>query len=171
MCRIKIPGCGKIHVYNVHLCAFCDSFGRLLQAYELLDFIDDMESLIWGKNPVILGGDFNIADERVGTDALEYGVIVGAGFSDTYAISHNDDGICMDGVCCDPETGVGCTFAVSEDNPYAINQFTGLPEEAVRIDYIFEQGFEEEDILESTVIFNPPWVSDHSAVLTRFAVD
>ena len=159
-----------MHVYNVHLCAFCGPFERLLQTWELLDFINDMERLIWGNNPIILGGDFNIADERIGSDAIEYDAIVGAGFSDTYAISHNGDGICMDGVCCNPETGVGCTFAVSENNPYAFDLFTGLPEEAVRIDYIFEHGFENEDILESTVIFNPPWVSDHSAVLTRFAV-
>jgi maltose 6'-phosphate phosphatase len=167
MCRIKIPGYGKIHMYNVHLCAFCDIAERLFQTYALLDFVDDTERLIWGTNPIILGGDFNIEDARIPSDAPEYDAIVGAGFTDTYASDH----MCMDAVCCDPDSGAGCTFAVP-GNPYAVNLFTGLPEAPVRIDYIFAKGFAPGDIIGSTVVLNSDsnWVSDHSAVKTRFAL-
>jgi maltose 6'-phosphate phosphatase len=171
MCRIKIPRYGKLHVYNVHLCAFCDPLERLIQTYEMLDFIDDVERFVWGTNPIILGGDFNIEDDRIDSNggAPEYDLIVEAGFTDTYALK----GECPAApVCCDDATGDGCTYAVP-GNPYAADPFTGLTEPPVRIDYIFEQGFGDDGISESTVLFKSEdnWVSDHSGVLTKFALD
>jgi endonuclease/exonuclease/phosphatase family metal-dependent hydrolase len=53
-----------------------------------------------------------------------------------------------------------------DDNPYAVNIFTGLPEPPARIDYVFLKG-EQVSTRDSTVVFNSaPWVSDHSAVIT-----
>jgi len=60
MSRVIIPGFGKINVYNTHLCAFCEPTERLEQTQVLLDFVEDVEEFIWGRNPIILGGDFNI---------------------------------------------------------------------------------------------------------------
>ncbi|MBW2308242.1 MAG: endonuclease/exonuclease/phosphatase family protein [Deltaproteobacteria bacterium] len=161
--RIKIPNYGKINVYNTHLCAFCDSAERLEQTSVMLDFINDVENLIWGESLIILGGDFNIPGELIPLDeAPEYNLIVASGLIDTYATANDCTG------CCDEITGEGCTFAVP-GNPFAINPFTQELEVPVRIDYIFVGGFAENDIIESVVIFNDPpnLVSDHSAVLTR----
>ncbi len=68
--------------------------------------------------------------------------------------------------CCDDPSDKGCTYGV-DGNPYAINFFTGKPENASRIDYIFIKG---KNVLagDSDVVFkSSPWVSDHSGVLTR----
>lgn len=49
MSRVKIPGFGRINVYNTHLCAFCDPMEeRLMQAGVLMNFIKDVGGFIWG---------------------------------------------------------------------------------------------------------------------------
>ncbi len=169
MSRIKIPHFGKINVYNTHLCAFCDPIEeRLEQAEVLMDFIRNVEDFIWwDKNPVILGGDFNTNINNL-DDKEVYNLILGEGFGDTYLT----DGECPNDLtlsCCQDYEDPGCTFAVSTDNPYAINPFTKEPKLPQRIDYIFVKGLET---LGSVVVFrsgtkNDPWVSDHSGVLTR----
>ncbi len=167
MSRIKIPNYGKINVYNTHLCAFCDPAERLEQTFVMLDFVNDIENLFWGENPIILGGDFNVSDMLIALDeAPEYDLIIASGFIDSFATANN----CT--VCCDEITGQGCTFGVP-GNPFAINPFTQEPGVPVRIDYIFGRGFSEDDVITSAVIFNipPNFVSDHSAVLTVFELN
>jgi len=167
MSRVKVPNVGNINVYNTHLCAFCEPGTRLQQALVMADFIDDVESFIWGTNPIILGGDFN-TDLLVPGESDVYNLITQQlGFIDSYAESHN----CTD--CCSQAQGFGgCTFAVS-GNPYAFDLFTHLPEgPPERIDYIFTKGFSPNKI-NSSVVFDiaPNWVSDHSAVLTRIGLN
>jgi len=166
MSRIDVPGYGKINVYNTHLCAYCDPLERLEQTKALINFVKTVEWFIPGSNPIILGGDFNIPDTLIGSGfAPEYDLIVSKGFTDSYSITHT----CFR--CCDiyDSAKTGCTFAV-DDNPYAVNLFTGEREETVRIDYIFLKNVSK--IISSEVIFNldPSWVSDHSAVLTKIAL-
>jgi maltose 6'-phosphate phosphatase len=162
MSRVKIPGFGKINVYNTHLCAFCEPGDRFQQALVMADFIDDVESSIWGDNPIILGGDFN-TDLNIPAESAVYKLITqDLGFVDTYSNTHSD---CVN--CCSVmDNYKGCTFAVP-GNPYAFDLFTHLPETPERIDYIFTKGFPKDQIV-SSVVFNeaPNWVSDHSAVLT-----
>jgi maltose 6'-phosphate phosphatase len=163
MSRINVPGSGKINVYNTHLCAYCDPQERLEQTKVLMKFIQTMEMFTWGTNPIILGGDFNIADELIWSEfAPEYDLIISNGFIDSYGAIHT----CVN--CCqvDYSSTTGCTFAV-QGNPYAINLFTGEPEESVRIDYIFVKNVLQ--VLSSEVFLNqePLWVSDHSALLTK----
>jgi endonuclease/exonuclease/phosphatase family metal-dependent hydrolase len=97
-----------------------------------------------------------LGDEKPGTK----------GFTDSYAAYNYNR--CFENKCCEADFSAitGCTFAV-EDNPYAINFFTGEPEESVRIDYIFLKNVSQ--VLSSEVVFNlkPFWVSDHSALLTK----
>jgi len=167
MSRVRIPGFGKINVYNTHLCAFCAPIAeRLKQAKVLMDFIEDVEDFIWwDKNPVILGGDFNANLNNLG-DIFVYALITHGGFIDTYA-THND---CFS--CCieEQERFDGCTWGVP-GNPYAFNPFTWQREEAKRIDYIFIKG-KRIRTQESFVVFNSDlyWVSDHSGVLTRIGL-
>ncbi len=164
MSRVKIPGFGKINVYNTHLCAFCDPIKeRLKQAKVLMDFIRNVEDFIWwDKNPVILGGDLNANLNTIG-DIFVYALITNRGFADTYA-THND---CFS--CCseEEERFDGCTWGVP-GNPYAFNPFTWRREEPKRIDYIFIRG-KRIQTKDSFVVFkaHPHWVSDHSGVLTR----
>jgi maltose 6'-phosphate phosphatase len=175
MSRMKIPSFGKINVYNTHLCAFCDPIEeRLKQAEVLMDFIRDVEGFIWwDKNPVILGGDFN-TNLNNPEDVFVYDLITQEDFinNEEFIDSYAAAGECSNALtlsCCQDYGDPGCTFAVSRDNPYAINPFTGEPGLPKRIDYIFVLGLE---ILDSVVVFrsgteDDPWVSDHSGVLTR----
>lgn len=160
MSRVKIPGFGKINVYNTHLCAFCEPIEeRLIQAWVLMNFIKDVEDFIWwDENPVILVGDFN-TNLNNPEDIFVYALITYHGFIDTYATANE----CYS--CCSKDgESDGCTFAVP-GNPYA---FTWEREEPKRIDYIFIKG-QEIETGSSIVVFNtcPHWVSDHSGVLTR----
>jgi maltose 6'-phosphate phosphatase len=161
MSRIKVPQIGRLSVYNTHLCAFCPPTDRLEQTKVLLDFVDDAENLFWGVNPIIMGGDFNTdltVWEQVPVHEL---ITMTAGFTDTYAAANS----CTD--CCSPGEGWdGCTFAV-DGNPFAFDLFTGLAGEKQRIDYIFTWGTSI-STSESVVVFKvPPFVSDHSGVLSR----
>jgi maltose 6'-phosphate phosphatase len=149
MSRVKIPGFGKINVYNTHLCAFCDPAERYEQAAVLVDFINAVERFIWGASPAILGGDFNTNLSVPGEEEV-YDLLTDEGFIDTYAAVYGCE------VCC-PDSG-GCTYAVS-GNPFTEQTFSE------RIDYVFVKGGTAVD---SLVVFNvdPHWVSDHSGVLT-----
>jgi len=49
--EIKIPGFGKINVYNTHLCAFCDPSDRSGTSSRAGDFIEDVENFVLGENP------------------------------------------------------------------------------------------------------------------------
>jgi len=156
MSRIKIPGFGKIDVYNTHLCAFCDPEDRLQQTQALLEFITNVEKIIWwSEDPIILGGDFNINLNTSGEDST-YDEMMDFGFIDTYSTANG----CYS--CCSDEEGyLGCTYGVS-GNPYA--------EEPARIDYIFTKGL---NVLSSKVVFHsdPYWVSDHSGLLSKIDLD
>ncbi|MBW2142133.1 MAG: endonuclease/exonuclease/phosphatase family protein [Deltaproteobacteria bacterium] len=157
--RILIPDFGYINVYNTHLCAFCDTHERLTQVESMLSFINLIESFFMEKAPAVLGGDFNA---EYGSDEYNQ-IVVENGFIDTYARLNCPD-------CCSQIDPTGCTFAVPcgvvPCNPYAVDPFTGLPEEAKRIDYIFVKNLGK--IVSSDVVFNSePWVSDHSGVLTK----
>ena len=161
MSRIDVPGSGEINLYNTHLCSYCDPGNRLEQARELMKFIKDVEKLIPGDNPILLGGDFN-TDLTVPDDLPVYNLITQDNhFVDSYAAAH----ACSD--CCSANQGYdGCTYGVP-GNPYAINPFTGQQEPPGRIDYLFEKGM---GIESSAVVFRSGscWVSDHSGVLTKF---
>ena len=168
MSRVKIPEVGKINVYNTHLCAFCQPGDRFQQALVMADFIDDVESSIWGDNPIILGGDFNTnlnVPEEFNSGVYQL-ITQNLGFVDTYSYTHSN---CVN--CCSVvDNYKGCTFAVP-GNPYAVDLFTQQLETPERIDYIFTKGFSQNQF-GSSVIFNedPNWVSDHSAVLTRIGL-
>jgi maltose 6'-phosphate phosphatase len=162
MSRIRIPGYGKLNVYNTHLCAFCDPEDRLRQAEVLFDFMETVESLFWRENVILLGGDFNTPN-----DSDVYSLITGSGFRDTY---EEANGGC--GSCCTLGSDPSCTYA-AYGNPYAVNLFTGEREEPARIDYIFLRNPTGRVLIEgSTVVFktDPKWVSDHSAVVTDFTL-
>jgi maltose 6'-phosphate phosphatase len=158
MSRIRVPGVGKINVYNTHLCAFCHPYDRLEQADVLVDFINTVEYLVWGTNPIILGGDFNTNLCVDGEEDVYNLITVDEGFVDTYAEANNCSSCCY----CDTSHGHGCTYAVP-GNPFTDQPF------AERIDYVFVNGV---TVLESEVVFNadPNWVSDHSGVLTRISL-
>jgi maltose 6'-phosphate phosphatase len=163
MSRINVSGFGKINVYNTHLCAYCDPQERLEQTKVLMRFIQTVEMFTLGTNPIILGGDFNIADALIWSDlAPEYDLIVSKGFIDSYAMANN----CV--YCCQMANSgeTGCTFGV-QGNPYATNLFTGEPEDSVRIDYIFLKNVPRVESSEVFLNQDPDWVSDHSALLTK----
>jgi maltose 6'-phosphate phosphatase len=148
MSRIDIPNFGKINVYNVHLCAFCDPAERTLQASVLFDFISDVERFVPGKR-IVLGGDFNTEE-----GSPLYDAIVGSGLLDSY--------VAVDGPgrCAPPGDVFGCTFA-RPGNPFAPGE---TPQ---RIDYLFFAKWPSFPV-QSEVIFVGPfdWVSDHSGVLS-----
>jgi maltose 6'-phosphate phosphatase len=161
MARLNVPPFGKVHVYDTHLCSYCSPDGRYQQAQVLTSFIKNVEYLFPGSNPIILGGDFN-TDLNFPEDYPLYQLILNNGFTDTYGSIHN----CVGGSCCTGPDDPGCTFAV-DTNPYAIDLFTHQRETPERIDYIFVKGVLATE--NSTVVFNiniPPYVSDHSGVLS-----
>lgn len=159
MARLKVP-LGKVHVYDTHLCSNCTSNGRLQQAQVLMAFIKNVEYLFPGSNPIVLGGDFN-TDLNFPEDSSLYQLITTSnGFTDTYNFLHQ----C--GSCCTATDEAGCTFAV-DDNPYAFDLFTHQREKPERIDYIYVKGVPTPGTIDSEVVFNhPPFVSDHSGVLS-----
>lgn len=164
---VSVPGFGPIHIYNTHLCAFCDPVTeRLRQADALLDFISLVENYFPGNTPVVLGGDFN-TDLNLNSDRFVYRKITHDGFIDSYRQGQANK--CFS--CCDPANSregiAGCTYAV-DGNPYAgSGLFTSTTES--RIDYIFLRS-SHFGVAASSVVFPPPddtFVSDHSAVLTE----
>ena len=156
MIRIRVPQVGNINVFNTHLCAYCDGNELRTQSDDLLAFTSAVRRLLfWDRSPAILGGDFNMNLEN-GDGETIYNSILSFGFEDTFAVIH----AC--GSCCTGSNDdEGCTYGVN-GNPYT-------EDAPVRIDYIFSKKL---DVLNSTVVFNDTsqWVSDHSGVLTKFAV-
>jgi maltose 6'-phosphate phosphatase len=164
--RINVANYGKVDVYNTHLCSSCSPLGRATQVDNVLNFIQTIEKLIPGDNPIILGGDFNLNLYNQDQISLgTYNKITNSGFLDTYSAVNGENF-----TCCNPSSGAECcTFAVP-GNPYAIDFLTHLPEVPQRLDYIFAKWkrLAPHDVISSEVVFNkdPNWVSDHSGVLT-----
>ena len=180
MTRLQLPGMGPIDVSNTHLCAACEAAERLEQAQTLVRFVQRVETLAPGSNPIILGGDFNTA--LVHADPQEealYRLMTADGpfpFQDTYAVANGAGNPisplwcirCEDASLALPE---GCTFGVTD-----IHDPLGGNLEPARIDYLFVHG--ASSIVQSRVIFTPftpieaeqVTVSDHSAVLTSIRV-
>jgi maltose 6'-phosphate phosphatase len=156
MLRAIVNGYGAIHVYNTHLCAGCKTKEREEQLDVLLQYVKKKERDITGKNPVLLGGDFNIDRfKNGGVEAYLYEKVLWEGFIDAYAAAAIDplDELCEDKNNPDEHCTIGVTD-LGDSNPG-------------RIDYIFAEGFRK--VTNSQVIFNQaitgdPAVSDHSAV-------
>jgi maltose 6'-phosphate phosphatase len=144
MSRIEVPGSGKVNVYNTHLCAFCSPVDRYRQAEVLYNFIRTVEFFTPGRDPIILGGDFNTEP-----DSYLYAAFTGpAGFIDS-------------------DAGGGPTYAVPG------NKYVSPFEPPVRIDYLFYKDWLLPPG-SSQVVFTgshpEDWVSDHSAVVTDFTL-
>lgn len=170
-CLLRVPGFGKLLLFNTHLCSFCPSEQRQVQIEEALEFIKKVRywvRLIYGKVPVVLAGDFNTHDTypMFSVDPLyEYNLITKAGFVDAYA---DYTGCDFGNNCCisedDPSiVESGCTYAV--DN----NPFENDPNQTTRIDYFF---LKELEAVLAYVVFdgtekNGPFVSDHSGVVVE----
>jgi maltose 6'-phosphate phosphatase len=144
MSRVWVPGFGKVNVYNNHLCAFCSPEDRWEQARVAYKFLLTVEALVPGRNPIVLGGDFNTQD-----DSALYAAIASQ-FVDACAAAP---------VQCDDDVTFGAA-----GNPYTTDP-------AVRIDYLFLWDLAVEW---SEVVFDTPevasdpssgFVSDHSAVV------
>ena len=163
MVRVKVPGHGKVSVYNTHLCSSCSPADRGHQVNAMLDFVDGVERFIrwftFRRSPVVLGGDFNIDRFRDDSDSGSYGLIVNEGFRDAYAAFQSEE---LDQLCEDPlipdehcTVGDGVTNLSEEDEP------------ARRIDYVFGKYFS--GVAESRVIFNTDItdkpISDHAGVV------
>ncbi len=173
MVRLKIPGFGKMNVYNTHLCAgdcTVDELGKQVEA--LLDFVDQTEQIfsVSGHRPYVLGGDFNMDNFRgeptqgvFGPEKLLYDTIIDAGFVDAYAVAVGES---LEELCEDPNNpDEHCTVGVSLLNG----------SKARRIDYLFASRRRFSGVSGGEVVFNPlgvrdpeiPTVSDHAAVLVR----
>ncbi len=158
MVRLKILNFGNIDVFNTHLCARCELAERDEQLDVLRQFVKDFESDPPGKNPNVLGGDFNFDRfDNDGTERFLYEKIISDGFNDAYAVAVDNP---LDTLCEDEDNAdEHCTVGVSELNG----------ENARRIDNIFAKGFKR--VIESRVYFNTAitgetTVSDHAAVFT-----
>jgi maltose 6'-phosphate phosphatase len=164
MVRVKVPGHGKVDVYNTHLCASCSLAGRGQQVDAMLDFVENVEGFIqwftFRRSPVVLGGDFNL-DRFSGPESLDQYELITDDFMDAYAASQIDQ---LDALC-DPDgepfPDEHCTVGVTELDSEGPKQ---------RIDYIFKSGFETMDEEFSRVVFNPQvdsgqlTISDHAGV-------
>ena len=166
MTRIKIPGFGKFNTYNTQMCAGCPNDERNEQLSVLFDFLNNVENVIPGVNPLLLAGDFNADRSRDQSESDSYDSIIDKGFIDAYAEGEcgTNDEDCLNELCefkNDPD--VHCTVGVTAFD---------LPDggTARRIDYIFSQGFGKAK--NSEVFFNPvedesepeELTSDHAAV-------
>ena len=154
MARIKIPGAGKISVYNTHWCAGCSVEELGVHWQETFKFINIIESLLPGENPVIFGGDLNLDRFRNETEEKLYKWIVNdQGFTDAYADFFLGESLCK-------TEDEHCTIGVTEYGD-------STPR---RIDYLFIKNFG--DVLNARVVVNnkdedpdPPAFSDHAAVV------
>ena len=180
MTRLQVPGVGPIDVYNTHLCAGCEAAERLEQAQTLVRFVQRVETLAPGANPIMHGGDFN-TDLVPATPADEalYRLMTAerpVPFQDAYAIANRASNPASPLWCIRRDDGgidwpEGCTVDVS-----AIRDLLGGEPAPARIDYLFVHG--ASDIVQSRVVFTPfnptaaeqVSVSDHSAILTSLRV-
>jgi len=177
MVRVKVPGFGRLNVYNTHLCAGDCTVAELGdQAEAAIDFVNDVERFFsfFRRRPHVLGGDFNQDNFRDGpgpdpdTGLGRFGpeifiydnITLGEDFEDAYA-----EGVGLDirELCQDEAAGdEHCTVGVST--------FNGS--NARRIDYVFVRNFGP--VVEGQVTFNSeveggigPSVSDHAGVLVQ----
>lgn len=164
MTRLRIPGYGKISVYNTHKCAYCSVSERGEQLAVALNFIRNVEWFLPGSSPVLYGGDFNIdrfREDQTGRDSDLYNLIIDdEGFRDAYATSQTDP---LDELC--NELDEHCTFGVTE--------LSKLNDPKQRIDYVFDAGFgmvDEARVVFTTQIPGEPTVSDHAGVFVRLAL-
>ncbi len=173
MVRVKVPGFGRLNLYNTHLCAGDCTVPELAdQAEAALDFVNDVERFFsfFRRRPHILGGDFNQDNFRgsgtpgvFGPELFIYdNIVLGEGFQDTHAegVSPPLEDLCENEDAADEH----CTVGVS----------TLDGNNARRIDYLFARGFGP--VIDGRVIFNNeapggvgvgPGVSDHAGVLVR----
>ena len=171
MVRVKVPGFGRLNLYNTHLCAGDCTVPELAeQAEAATDFVKDVERFFsfFRRRPHILGGDFNQDNFRgssapgvFGPELFIYDRIVsGEDFRDLYAdaIGLPLNQLCENEAAADEH----CTVGVS----------TLDGNNARRIDYLFARGFGP--VIDGRVIFNNevdggigPGVSDHAGVLVR----
>lgn len=172
MTRVAVPGFGQVNVFNAHLCSYCNASDRLTQARSAVRFIKQVQAFR-PSSQVLFLGDFNtdvpsLADPLPPETAALYNLIVAKNkFIDSFADFTTRT---VGPHFCDAVSDHGCTRGVSDIvdpiNPDAAKE---------RIDYIFGKG--PLVIRRSTVVFNPlasdnpqpPGVSDHSAVLTKYA--
>ena len=169
MARLKLPGFGRLSVYNTHLCAGCNARELRDQADSMLDFVHDIESKRPNKTPVVLGGDFNISRfVNDGEQTPRYDEIVAAGYRDAYARAKR---VPLD-LLCDPQ---GSPFpdehcTIGEDvTPLSSSKPS-------RVDYVFERRFAGAR-RSSQVVFNPlaverkgvagASVSDHAGLFIK----
>lgn len=170
--RIEIPGFGRSHVYNTHLCAACSFPDLGKQTDALLHIVRDNQESYSATTPIILGGDLNINRlNRLADEKSLYESIVAVEFTDAYAQSKNAplDALCdrdpMDG---SPVPDEHCTIGtgiteLSDSNPK-------------RIDYIFTRNYGWA-LRSSQVVFNSvvrprggvkgKTVSDHAGVYVQ----
>lgn len=171
MVRVKVPGFGRLNLYNTHLCAGDCTIPELAeQAESAVDFVNDVERFFsfFRRRPHILGGDFNQDNFRgsgtpgvFGPELFIYdNIVLGEGFQDAYAegVAAPLEQLCENEDLPDEH----CTVGVS-----ALNG-----NNARRIDYLFARGFGP--VIDGWVVFNPeapgglgPTVSDHAGVLVR----
>jgi maltose 6'-phosphate phosphatase len=168
--RINVPNFGDIDTCTTHLCANCTVVERGDQLEVLFDFLDNVDNIFPGENPIILAGDFNIDIFRenngvtFGPEKDLYDMIVeDEGFIDAYAeYFYFKDSLKLTNLCRDINpSDVHCTVGVTA--------FDSFSEKGRRIDYVFQQGFVKSKF--ARVFFNPvvggvpaDLASDHAAV-------
>lgn len=163
MARLKIPGHYRISVYNTHWCAGCPPEELEDHWQESFEFLNNVESFLFGESRVIFGGDLNLDRFRSGIEWDLYDEIVddidGQGFSDAYADFVEDD---LDDLCNVPH-------APDEHCTVDVTPLGGLGSR--RIDYLLIRNIG--DVVNAQVVFNtdvnpedwPDPVSDHAAVV------
>ena len=166
MVRLKVPGRGRISIYNTHWCAGCPPEELAVHWQETFKFVNNVESFL-GEGRVILGGDFNL--DRLRTDIEEDlydAIIYDQEFKDAYADLIIDNSVgseTLDTLCEDKDNpDEHCTVDVT---PF------GGPGSR-RIDYLFIRNLG--DAIGAQVAFTPfnivcpacpDPVSDHAAVV------
>lgn len=179
MARVKVPGFGRLNLYNTHLCAGDCTVPELAdQAEAAVDFVNDVERFFsfFRRRPHILGGDFNQDNFRGGPNSptdpfgpekfIYDGIVYGEDFEDTYAEAlYRNQGVTLEELCeNEAEADEHCTVGVS----------TLDGNNARRIDYLFARNFGR--VIDGRVVFNDkvpgnigigPGVSDHAGVLVR----
>lgn len=163
MARLKIPGHYRISVYNTHWCAGCPPEELEDHWQESFEFLNAVESFLFGESRVIFGGDLNLDRFRSGIERDLYDETVddidGQGFSDAYADFVTDG---LADLCNDPNIpDEHCTVDVTPLGGSGSR----------RIDYLLIRNIG--DVVNAQVVFNtdvnpvawPDPVSDHAGVV------
>jgi maltose 6'-phosphate phosphatase len=165
--RLRLPSLGEVNVYNTHLCAYCSVDERMRQAQTMLSAMESIEAGLAGKATlgIVLGGDFN-TNLEVPAERPVYELITATyGFRDAYADLHRCES------CCSANVGYeGCTFG-RPGNPFAVDIFSGEIATPQRIDYFFWHAPSGAVADARVVPDSGYWVSDHSPVLLRLALE